>query len=37
MSSKERWVVHNALKDERGIRSESEGDGPVRRVKILPE
>ncbi len=36
MSSKERWVVHNALKDEAGIRSESEGDGPVRRVKILP-
>ncbi len=36
MSSKERWVVHNALKDESGIRSESEGDGPVRRVKILP-
>ncbi len=36
MSSKERWVVHNALKDESGIRSESEGDGPIRRVKILP-
>lgn len=36
MSSKERWVVHNALKGEAGIRSESEGEGPMRRVRILP-
>lgn len=36
MSSKERWVVHNALKSETGISSQSEGEGPMRRVKILP-
>ncbi len=36
MTSKERWVVHHALKEESGIRSQSEGDGPMRRVKILP-
>ena len=37
MSSRERWVVHNALKDERGVRSESEGEGPRKRVRILPD
>ncbi|MEE9281019.1 MAG: R3H domain-containing nucleic acid-binding protein [Myxococcota bacterium] len=36
MNSKERWVVHNTLKSETGIRSQSEGEGPMRRVKILP-
>jgi predicted RNA-binding protein Jag len=36
MSSRERWVVHNALKDERGVRSESEGEGPRKRVRVVP-
>lgn len=36
MNSRERWFVHNALKDERGVRSESEGDGARKRVKIFP-
>jgi len=36
MNSRERWVVHNALKDERGVRSESEGEGPRKRVRITP-
>jgi predicted RNA-binding protein Jag len=36
MSSRERWVVHNTLKDERGVRSESEGEGPRKRVRIVP-
>ena len=36
MSSRERWVVHNALKDESGVSSESEGQGWMRRVKIVP-
>jgi predicted RNA-binding protein Jag len=36
MNSRERWVVHNALKDERGVRSESEGEGPRKRVRISP-
>ena len=37
MNSRERWVVHNTLKDERGVRSESEGDGPRKRVRITPD
>lgn len=37
MNSKERWVVHNAIKDMQGLRSESIGDGRQRRVKIEPE
>jgi hypothetical protein len=36
MNSRERWVVHNTLKDETGVRSESEGDGPRKRVRITP-
>jgi hypothetical protein len=36
MSSRERWVIHNALKDEQGVRSESVGEGQDRRVKIAP-
>jgi spoIIIJ-associated protein len=36
MNSRERWVVHNSLKDERGVRSESEGEGPRKRVRITP-
>jgi len=36
MNSRERWFIHNALKDERGVRSESEGDGARKRVKIFP-
>ncbi len=36
MNSRERWVIHNALKDESGVRSESEGEGRARRVKLVP-
>ena len=36
MNSRERWFVHNALKEERGVRSESEGEGARKRVKIFP-
>ena len=36
MNSRERWFVHNALKDERGVRSESEGEGARKRVRIFP-
>jgi spoIIIJ-associated protein len=36
MDSRERWVVHNALKSVDGIRSESVGTGRLKRVKILP-
>lgn len=36
MNSRERWFIHNALKDERGVRSESEGEGARKRVRIFP-
>jgi spoIIIJ-associated protein len=37
MNSKERWVVHNHIKGMEGLRSESEGEGRMRCVKIEPE
>ena len=37
MNSKERWVVHNVVNETPGLRSESEGEGRMRRVKIEPE
>ena len=37
LNSRERWVVHNALKDVEGISSESVGDGRLKRVKIVPD
>ncbi len=36
MNARERWVVHNALKQVDGVRSSSVGDGRERRVKIEP-
>jgi spoIIIJ-associated protein len=36
MNSRERWVVHNALKSVSGVRSESVGEGRTKRVKIVP-
>ena len=36
MSSRDRWIVHNALKDVEGIGSESVGEGRMKRVKIFP-
>ena len=37
MNSKERWLVHNVVNETPGLRSESEGEGRMRRVKIEPE
>ena len=37
MSSKERWVVHNVVNEIRGVRSESTGEGRLRRVRIERE
>ena len=37
MTAKERWVVHNFLKDIEGVTSASEGEGASKRVKILPD
>ncbi len=36
MSSRERRIVHLALKDEAGIRTASEGEGDERQVVIFP-
>lgn len=36
MGSRQRWIVHNALRSESGVRSESLGEGRVKRVKISP-
>jgi len=36
MNPYERRLVHLALKDDRGVRTESDGDGFMRRVTIFP-
>lgn len=36
MGSRERWVVHNALKEQDGLRTESVGEGRAKRVRIDP-
>jgi spoIIIJ-associated protein len=37
MSPRERRIVHIALKDIQGVRTESTGEEPQRRVQIIPE
>ncbi len=37
MSSRDRWIVHNAIRDIEGVTSTSVGEGDQKRVKILPE
>ena len=34
MNSRERWVVHNTIASIDGVRSDSVGEGRVRRVRI---
>jgi predicted RNA-binding protein Jag len=36
MSSRDRFIVHNTVKELDGVSSESVGDGPDKRVKIFP-
>ncbi|MEP7337384.1 MAG: R3H domain-containing nucleic acid-binding protein [Acidobacteriota bacterium] len=36
MSAQDRRAIHTTLVDIEGIRTESEGDGQMRRVKVLP-
>jgi spoIIIJ-associated protein len=36
MSARDRRIVHMALKDVPGVRTESNGEGPDRRVQIIP-
>lgn len=36
MTSRERWLIHNALMDEPGVTSESEGEGASKRVRVRP-
>ena len=37
MSSRERRIVHLALRDETDLRTESEGEGPQRRLVVYPK
>jgi spoIIIJ-associated protein len=37
MSARERRIVHMALRDIKGVRTESMGQEPQRRVQIIPE
>lgn len=37
MSSRERRIVHLALRDEADLRTESEGEGPERRLVVYPK
>lgn len=37
LTARDRWIVHNALKTEQGVRTESRGDGPTRKLIILPD
>lgn len=36
MNAQDRRIIHTALVDFKGIRTESEGEGQMRRVKVLP-
>ena len=36
MNAQDRRIIHNSIVDMDGVRTESEGDGQMRRVKILP-
>jgi len=36
MSARDRRIVHMALRDMTGVRTESNGEGPDRRVQIIP-
>ncbi len=36
MNSRDRWIVHDTLKTMTGVRTESVGDGRLKRVKIVP-
>jgi spoIIIJ-associated protein len=37
MNSRERRILHLAMRDEAGVRSESVGEGPIRQVVIVPK
>jgi spoIIIJ-associated protein len=37
MNARERRIVHTALRDVKGVRTESTGEEPERRVQIIPD
>jgi spoIIIJ-associated protein len=37
MSARERRIVHMALRDVKGVRTESTGEEPQRRIQIIPD
>ena len=36
MNAQDRRIIHMSLLGHQGVRTESEGDGQMRRVKIMP-
>jgi spoIIIJ-associated protein len=36
MNAQDRRIIHTALVDLEGIKTESEGEGQMRRVKVIP-
>ncbi len=36
MNSRQRWIVHSALRGAEGVRTESVGEGRFKRIKIVP-
>jgi spoIIIJ-associated protein len=36
MSAQDRRIIHLSLYNQKGIRTESEGDGQMRRVRVIP-
>jgi predicted RNA-binding protein Jag len=36
MNAQDRRIIHTILVDVEGIRTESEGDGQMRRVRVVP-
>jgi spoIIIJ-associated protein len=36
MNAQDRRIIHTALVDIEGIRTESEGEGQMRRVRVFP-
>ena len=37
MNSKERWVIHNFIKEVAGVTSESDADGDDKYVKVMSD
>ncbi len=36
LNARERWIIHEALKAEQGVKTESRGEGSMRKLVIFP-